>query len=154
MNQSEIDLVKDKVLKSKLFLLFFLIFICGWLILWINYKFGFLIQIIGLIVVIFILILIFYFFKNWKNSKIDLKKNIKISETFKIIDKYIVYGGGPVKYIIVFESRKIKKFQLEKKDYNVVQINDYVKIEYSKYAHWILKIEHNGKSIANKNVLA
>ncbi|MGY0407251.1 MAG: hypothetical protein ACWIPJ_02685 [Polaribacter sp.] len=105
--------------------------------------------------VLFSLVFIIESFIKWRNSKKDLKENIKISETLKISNKYILGGfnNSTIRYFIILESNKIKRYELKQDVYEVVQINDFIEIEYSKCACWILKIEHNGKNIANKDVL-
>ena len=154
MNQYEIDLIKDKIFKSKVFLFFFLIFILVWLILWFNYEFSLLTKIIGSVLTLMCLIFVIASFKQWNNSVIDLKKNIKISETLKITNKYIDHGiKRSNRYYIILESNEIKKYQLKQNIYDIIHINDFIYVEYSKFANWILKIEHKGKSIENKNVI-
>jgi hypothetical protein len=71
-----------------------------------------------------------------------------------VTNKYIYYGHRHgVRYFITLDSKVIKKYKVTKKVFNDLNINDSVYIEYSKYANWILKIEHKGIDIENKQMI-
>ncbi len=156
MNQIEIDLIKTKIYKSKIFLLGFLLFIVIWLVLWFQMGFNFLSSIIGFILIVFILILMFTYLNTLKKSRKDFKQKIKISENLKVKHKYIhiPFNRGIHKYLIKFESDKIRKYQVKKDIYEMIEVDDIIHIEYSKFACWILKIEYKGYDIYNKDIVA
>jgi len=154
MSHIEIDLIKNKVIKSKIFISFFLFFIIGWFIIWFQIDFSLLTNVLGIILTLFILILIVIVYKKSIDTKKDLEKKIKISDNLKIINKYTERTGRSYNYLIILESNEIKKYQLKQDVYKKIQINDIINIEYSKFARWILKIEHNGENIANKDIIS
>jgi len=156
MNDSEIAIVKRKVTKSKIFMIIFIAFIAIWI--WLfndpESSYFFLTSSISTIFVILFLFAIYLYLKKLLATQKDIKEKIKIIDEFNVIDKYIDRSSRSMSYYIVFNSKVLKKYEVNKNVYDVINVTDPVCIEYSKYANWILKIKHNHIDIENKQMIA
>jgi hypothetical protein len=100
-------------------------------------------------------LLIYAISKKIITTRNDIKNKIKIIDELKVTNKYIDYGQKHgARYFITLDSKVIKKYEVIENVFNDLNINDSVYIEYSKYANWILKIEHNGIDIENKQIIS
>ncbi|MEP2237386.1 MAG: hypothetical protein ABJI22_03425 [Maribacter sp.] len=88
-----------------------------------------------------------FFYKS--PTEKDLEEKIKVSTELRIkykrrdMDNYYHYE-------IEFEQNPdFYKYGLLKKDFEKVNVGDVIYIEFSKYSHWILKIECNDQDIEN-----
>lgn len=150
ITDKDIQTIKRKVKKTKVFIFVFLSFIALWS--WGLSDSDTLFSIFNAIVFVIILIALVVLVLSLKRLKVtrnDLAAQIKIVNTFKVIDKYYTLKKSS-NYFIVFDSKDIPKYQVAKKTYSLINIDDFIEIEYSKFAFWILKIEHNGNDIENK----
>ncbi|MTH13991.1 hypothetical protein [Flavobacterium sp. LC2016-01] len=108
--------------------------------------------ILNIFIFVFIILTIIalaFSLKRLSVTKNDLTAQIKIVSTFKVIDKYYTIRKNS-SYFIAFDSKDIPKYEVTKRTYELINIDDSIEIEYSKFAFWILKIEHNGNDIENK----
>jgi hypothetical protein len=155
MNTAEIALIKNKVKKAKIFMVVFITLFAILLWFWTDketpystFKNG-----LSIFLVVLLLIFIVAFSKKLLVTGSDIKNQIKIIDELKVIEKHLDSSRSS-SYYIVFNSEIFKKYEVKKEIYDMINITDSVYIEYSKYANWILKIEHNGKDIENKNMIA
>ncbi|KAF2328214.1 hypothetical protein [Flavobacterium daemonense] len=151
INNQEIKIIKRKVEKTKIFLFVFVSFIALWS--WGMSNTDSLFSLFNIIVFVFViitLIVLILFLKRLQTTRKDVESKIKIVSTFKVIDKYRESSRNSYNYIIVFDSKDIPKYEVTKSNYDLINITDSIEIEYSKFAFWILKIEHKGNDIENK----
>ena len=150
ITDKDIQTIKSKVKKTKVFIFVFLSFIALWS--WGLSDSDTLFSIFNAIVFVIILIALVVLVLSLKRLKVtsnDLAAQIKIVNTFKVFDKYKKKKKSR-NYFILFNSKDIPKYEVTKKTYSLINIDDFIEIEYSKFAFWILKIEHNGNDIENK----
>jgi hypothetical protein len=155
MSTSEIAQIKGKVENSTFFMIAFITFIGIWLWLFNDSEAPYFVltSVISAFLILLTLYLIYAFFKKIKETKDDIKNQIKIINVFEVVDKH-TSGSKNTKYIIVFNSKDIPKYQVTQTVFNTINIHDTVSVEYSKFAFWILKIQHNGVDIENKRMIA
>lgn len=156
MIDSEVALIRKKVFKSKVFIIGFFIFFSFWFWIWNIQESSFFINFVNIILVL--LLIVFTYFSSAKNIKTrkDLNSKIKIIENSKVLNKYIDTGskGRIIHYYIILDSKAIDKYDIAEDLYMNITTGDFICLEYSKYANWILKITHNGVNIENKNIIA
>jgi len=156
MIDSEVALIRKKVFKSKVFIIGFFIFFSFWFWIWNTQESSFFINFVNIILVL--LLIVFTYFSSAKNIKTrkDLNSKIKIIENSKVLNKYIDTGskGRIIHYYIILDSKAISKYDVAEDMYMNITTGDFICLEYSKYANWILKITHNGVNIENKNIIA
>ncbi|WP_026728829.1 hypothetical protein [Flavobacterium denitrificans] len=154
MTNLEIEIIKTKVFKMKVFILVFLAFLIFWA--WglsdNDEIFTFLNGIILCVLILFSIFVVLALKKLWL-TKNDIKSKIKILDELLVIEKHTT-GTDNKRYTLQLDSDDIHRYIITKKAYDEISIGDTIKIEYSKCAFWILKIEHNGVSIENKNMIA
>lgn len=154
MTGLEIEIIKTKVLNMKVFIFVFFAFLAFWT--WSlsdsTEIFTFLNGIILCVLVLFSIFVILALKKLWL-TKNDIQSKIKILNELRVIEKHSTRSGNP-RYTLNLDSEDIHRYIVTKKVYDEIGIGDIITIEYSKYAFWILKIEHNGVNIENKNMLA
>ncbi len=156
MIDAEVALIRKKVFKSKVFIIGFFIFFSFWFWIWNIQESSFFINFVNIILVL--LLIVFTYFSSAKNIKTrkDLNSKIKIIENSKVLNKYIDTGskGRIIHYYIILDSKAIDKYDIAEDLYMNITTGDFICLEYSKYANWILKITHNGVNIENKNIIA
>jgi len=148
----DIKIIKRKAEKTKFYLLLLISFIGLWA--WGMSDTESLFSIFNAFVLFFIIVTIIVFvfsIKRLKATRKDLKAQIKIVSTFKVIDKYRSGRNNHYYYKIVFDSKDIPNYEVTKHNYPLINIGDSISIEYSKFAFCILKIEHQGHTIENKH---
>jgi hypothetical protein len=153
ITDQDIKTIKRKVEKTKIFLFVFLFFIILWS--WGLCDSDSYFTILNIFILVFdtiVLIVFSYALKRLRVTQKDLKAKIKIVDTFKVIDKYYTQRRNS-SYIIIFDSKDIPKYEVTKRNYGLINVNDTIEIEYSKFAFWVLKIEHNKNDIENKQNL-
>ena len=156
MNHAEVALITKKVKNVKIFIIAFFAFVSLWFWIWNRQEFpySFLNITINTILILFILLLILGISKKNINTRKDFINQIKVIDELIISNKYIHGSGNDVRYYICFDSKILKEYDVKANVFNSLNINDSVHIEYSKYANWILKIEHNGIDIENKQMIS
>lgn len=154
MSHNDIEIIKKKVQKSKVFIFVLLSFLLlwGWGMCDTDTVFTLFNGIVALLFLVFFIFLV-VLLKKIKTTKNDILSKIKIINEFPVLEKFCTGSSGSRDHIIVLDSKDIPKYTVTKKVYEDINIGDIVTIEYSKAAFWILKIEHNGISIENKNVI-
>ena len=153
---SEIALIRKKVFKSKIFIIGFFIFFSFWFWIWNIQEPSFFINFINIILVLLLIVFTYFSTAKYIKTRKDLNSKIKIIENSKVLNKYTDIGskGRITHYYIVLDSKTISKYDVAENMYMNVATGDFVYLEYSKYANWILKISHNGINIENKNIIA
>jgi hypothetical protein len=153
---SEIALIRKKVFKSKIFIIGFFIFFSFWFWIWNIQESSFFINFINIILVLLLIVFTYLASVKYIKTRKDLNSKIKIIENSKVLNKYTDIGskGRITHYYIVLDSKTISKYDVAENMYMNVATGDFVYLEYSKYANWILKISHNGINIENKNIIA
>ncbi|MGL2987185.1 hypothetical protein ACSVH5_06275 [Flavobacterium sp. RSSA_27] len=157
MINAEVVLIKSKVKNTKIFIVAFFAFVSIWFWIWNSQEspYSILNNSINIGLISFLLLLIYSISKKIITTKTDIKNQIKIIDELTVTNKYVDYGQKRgVRYFITLDSKVIKKYEVTENVFNDLNINDSVYIEYSKYANWILKIEHNGIDIENKQMIS
>ena len=153
---SEVALIRKKILKSKVFLIVFFIFLSFWFWIWNIQEPSFFINFINIILVLLLIVFTYFSTAKYIKTRKDLNSKIKIIENSKVLNKYTDTGskGRITHYYIVLDSKAISKYDVDEDMYMNVTTGDFICLEYSKYANWILKITHNGINIENKNIIS
>lgn len=157
MNNAEVALIKSKVKNAKTLIIVFMGFASIWFWIWNSQEspYSALNNLINIVLISFLLLLVYIGSKKIITTTNDIKNQIKIADELKVTNKYIDYGQKyGVRYFITFDSNVIKKYEVIENVFNNLNVNDYIHIEYSKYANWILKIKHNGIDIENKQMIS
>jgi hypothetical protein len=156
MINAEVVLIKSKVKNAKIFIIVFFAFASIWFWIWNSQEspYSILNNSINIVLISFLVLFIYAVSKKIITTRNDIKNQIKITDELKVTNKYKDYGQKlGVRYFITLDSKVIKKYEVTENVFNDLNINDSVYIEYSKYANWILKIEHNGIDIENKQMI-
>jgi hypothetical protein len=153
ITDAELNIIKSKIRKTNIFLFLFWAFVIfwGWGLCDLDTLFSFF-NIIVAVFVILTVIMCIMSYKRLKLTKNDFAERIKIVTEFKVIDKHCT-STKSYRYTLEFDSKDIPKYEVKKSHYDLININDSISIEYSKAAFWILKIEHNGIDIENKQMI-
>jgi hypothetical protein len=157
MINAEVVLIKSKVKNAKIFIAAFFTFVSIWFWIWNSQEspYSILNNSINIVLISFLLLLIYAISKKIITTKNDIKNQIKIIDELTVTNKYVDYGQKRgARYFITLDSKVIKKYEVIENVFNDLNINDPVYIEYSKCANWILKIEHNGIDIENKQMIS
>ncbi|QZK91198.1 hypothetical protein K5V07_12135 [Flavobacterium sp. CHNK8] len=156
MINAEVVLIKSKIKNAKIFIIVFFAFASIWFWIWNSQEspYSILNNSINIVLISFLLLFIYAVSKKIITTRNDIKNQIKITDELKVTNKYKDYEqNGGVRFFITLDSKIIKKYEVTENVFNDLNINDSVYIEYSKYANWILKIEHNGIDIENKQMI-
>ncbi|MFB9079480.1 hypothetical protein ACFFLS_06305 [Flavobacterium procerum] len=151
MNAAEVKIVKHKNIKSMLFLFVFTAITSFLLWLLITDSFSLITTILTTAFVIITIVLFIDIVKKLNIAKKDIEQRIKVTDQFTVIKKYHSKSNNSYSYYIDFNSEDIKNYEITKKAFDPINVGDTIEIEYTKYAFWILKIEHNGVNIENKS---
>ncbi|WP_281234752.1 hypothetical protein [Flavobacterium gelatinilyticum] len=151
MNDAEVKIVKHKNIKSVLFLFGFAAITSFLLWLSITDEFSLFLIVFTIAFVIITIALFIDVVTKFNIAQKDIQQQIKVIDQFTVIKKHqSKNSGNSYSYYIDFNSEDIKSYEIKKKAFDAINTHDTVEIEYTKYAFWILKIEHNGINIENK----
>jgi hypothetical protein len=153
---SEVALIRKKILKSKVFLIVFFIFLSLWIWIWNIQEPSFFINFISIILGLSLITTTYFSSAKFIRTRKDFNYRIKIIEHSKVLDKYTTTNSNSriTNYYIILDSKAISKYDVAEDMYMNITTGDFICLEYSKYANWILKIKHNGINIENKNIIA